>query len=220
MARINLGRDTSGRPLVIDTRTRDKLRTAEAALGFEFTIVQGSYRAGSGAAASAGTHDGGGVIDLRTWNLPASISPHEAVGALRRAGFIAWYRHRGQGFDPHIHAIDYGNPWLHHSAAAQVRMWEQGFNGLASWGRDDHPVRNIPKAVPAKRKAPKPKDWFDMASEADLRKIVREEIRRELNRKIKVRKLGGGKKGVPFRNVLARINNMLTKQEERDRGRG
>ena len=148
MARINLGTDTSGRPLVVDDRTLAKLRAAETALGFRFTIVQGSYRGSAGAAASAGTHDGGGVIDLRTWDLPPGTTPQDAVLALRRAGLIAWYRTTAQGFDPHIHAIDYGNPWLAPAAVVQVRAWEAGLNGLASGGRDDGPRIPVPTDPP------------------------------------------------------------------------
>ena len=148
MKTINLGQDTSGRPLVVDDRTLAKLRLAEERLGFTFTIVQGSYRGGEGAAASAGTHDDGGVIDLRTWNLPAHITPWQALVELRRAGLIAWYRTSAQGFDPHIHAVDYGNPSLHPSAAAQVRAWAMGKNGLANNGPDDGPKVPIPKAPP------------------------------------------------------------------------
>ena len=177
MELITLGLDTSGRPLVVDDRTLATLRAAQAALGFEFTIVQGSYRAGSGAAASAGTHDGGGVIDLRTWNLPAHISPQEAVRALRLAGLIAWYRTNAQGFDPHIHAIDYGNPRLAPSAARQVAAYEAGRNGLASNGPDDGPRVTIPQNPPRE-------DWFDMATEKEVRKIIREELAAQFDKEL------------------------------------
>lgn len=149
MSRTTLGKDSSGRPLVVDDRTLAKLRRAEDRLGHKFTIVQGSWRGGAGAAASAGTHDRGGVIDLRTWDLPSGITPWQALVELRKAGLIAWYRTKVQGFDPHIHAVDYGNPDLHPSALAQVRAWERGENGLASGGPDDGPKVPIPKAPPA-----------------------------------------------------------------------
>lgn len=148
MARVNLGHDSSGRPLVVDDRTLAKLHLAEDRLGHKFTVVQGSWRGGSGAAASAGTHDRGGVIDLRTWNIPASIGVDRAVRELRKAGLIAWYRTPAQGFDPHIHAIDYGNPDLAPSAQRQVVAWQEGANGLASNGRDDGPRVPIPKNPP------------------------------------------------------------------------
>lgn len=167
MNRVNLGHDTSGRPLVVDSRTLAKLRAAEDALAFAFTIVQGSYRGDDGAAASAGTHDRGGVIDLRTWNLPPRIAPQQAVHALRRNGLIAWYRTTAQGFDPHIHAIDYGNPDLSPSAARQVTAWEHGRNGLASNGPDDGPRIPIPKNPPT------PKEWTDVATKEELQEAIR-----------------------------------------------
>lgn len=166
LRRINLGLDTSGRPLVVDARTLAKLRAAEAALGFAFTIVQGSW---SSADASAGTHTGAGAIDLRTWNLPASIPPAEAVRGLRLAGLIAWYRTPAQGFDEHIHAIDYGNPELAPAARTQVAAWEAGRNGLANNGPDDGARVTIPKQPPRK-------DWLTMATENEVRTIVREEV--------------------------------------------
>lgn len=181
MARVNLGTDSSGRPLVVDDRTLAKLRLAESRLGFEFTIVQGSWRGNAGAAASADTHARGGVIDLRTWNLPASISPQEAVTALRRAGLVAWYRTTAQGFDPHIHAIDYGNPDLDPSAARQVTAWEQGRNGLASNGKDDGARVPIPKDPPAEPKTLPPRVQDSLATA--LAEIKRLRAAREVARK-------------------------------------
>lgn len=145
MRRIDLGTDSDGRPLIVDSRTLAKLRHAESELNWKFTIVQGSYRGADGAAASAGTHDAGGVIDLRTWNLPSTISGATAVKFLREAGLIAWYRTPAQGFDQHIHAIDYGNPELSDDAADQVIDYEAGRNGLASNGPDDGAKVLIPK---------------------------------------------------------------------------
>lgn len=146
--KVTLGHDSSGRPLVVDDRTLAKLRLAEKRLGFTFTIVQGSWRGSHGAAASADTHNAGGVIDLRTWNIPPRIGVAKAVRELRLAGLIAWHRTKAQGFDDHIHAIDYGNPWLSPGAQRQVVQWQEGANGLASHGRDDGPRVKIPKDPP------------------------------------------------------------------------
>lgn len=168
----NLGLDTSGRPLRVDDRTLRKLRAAEAALGHTFTIVQGSFRAGAGADASGPTHDKAGVIDLRSWDLPTRISPQKAVLELRRAGLVAWYRTQAQGFDPHFHAVDRGNPDLDPSAARQVTAWEQGRNGLASNGADDGPRVPIPLDPPVEDDMP-----YTEKQIADIvRGVVREEI--------------------------------------------
>ena len=139
-ARISLGKDSSGRDCVVNRRTKQMLDAAETELGAPLTVVQGSYRAGSGAAASAATHDGGGVVDIRTWDLPArGLNVGDVVRELREVGFAAWYRTKAQGFDPHIHAVAIGDKQLHPSAAAQVTAYRKGRNGLASNGPDDGP---------------------------------------------------------------------------------
>ena len=179
LKRITLGRDTSGRPLVVDERTLAKLRHAEAALGLTFTIVQGSW---SNATASANTHARAGAIDLRTWDLPSRVSPQEAVLQLRRSGLIAWYRTTAQGFDPHIHALDYGNPELDPSAARQVTAWEAGRNGLASNGPDDGPRVNIPKDPPGDDMTPAQEKKLDSLA-ADV-KALHERLDNERERDV------------------------------------
>lgn len=147
MTRVTLGRDTSGRPLVLDRTTLDKLAYAEAMSGLTFVIVQGSWRGGAGAQASAGTHDRGGVVDIRSRDFTAAQKA-DALLWLRRAGLIAWLRTPEQGFDEHIHALDYGNPDLDPSAARQVTAWANGRNGLANNGPDDGPRVDVPRTVP------------------------------------------------------------------------
>ncbi|GAB3251403.1 hypothetical protein GCM10027425_09310 [Alteromonas gracilis] len=147
MSRVNLGRDSSGRALIVDQTTLDKLDAAELRLGITLTITQGSYI--NSTAASAGTHAKSGVIDLRTWDLPDRVTREQLVRTLRLCGLIAWLRTKAQGFDEeHVHAIDYGNPGLAPAAAAQVRAWQAGLNGLASAGPDDGPRVQVPKKAP------------------------------------------------------------------------
>lgn len=185
MTIVRLGTDSSGRPLETDDRTLAKLRLAESRLGFTFTIVQGSYRAGHGAAASADTHDKGGVIDLRTWNIPPKIGIAKAVLELRKAGLIAWHRTKAQGFDDHIHAVDYGNPHLSTGAQKQVVQWQEGANGLASHGRDDGPRVKIPKDPPKQNPIPGRKpgmnnvEYGRMLVEAGLKEIAKAPKARE-----------------------------------------
>lgn len=138
--RIDLGHDSSGRPIVINGRTRDMLAAANKKLGFTPVIVQGSYRAGHGASASAGTHDGGGVVDLRVaYGLPARMTANKVVRALREVGFAAWHRTPAQGFDEHVHAVAIGDRDLSPSAHQQVVDYRAGRNGLANHGADDGP---------------------------------------------------------------------------------
>ena len=105
-------------------------------------VVQGSYNAG-GVAASAGTHDGGGAVDLSVSGWSGGRIT-EVLTVLRKRGLIAWYRHPGQGFDPHIHGIDRGAKDLSVGAADQVRRFDNGENGLASHAPDDGPKVPVP----------------------------------------------------------------------------
>jgi hypothetical protein len=109
------------------------LLAAEKILGYQFNVIQGSYNAG-GVAASAGTHDGGGALDV--WGKGGSRVATE-VAALRRVGFAAWGRTPSQGpWGYHIHAIAIGDADLSSGARAQVTEYLNGYNGLAGNGRD------------------------------------------------------------------------------------
>ncbi|AJR18467.1 hypothetical protein GUY44_07190 [Pimelobacter simplex] len=121
-----------------------------------FVVTQGSYQAGAGDPKSAGTHDLGGVVDLRWCGHPVCLR------ALRLAGLAAWHRTRAQGDWPdHIHAVVAGHPRLAASAARQVIAYLARRNGLASNGPDDGPrLSPIPRPVwpwpPAQRKKTRP----------------------------------------------------------------
>lgn len=102
--------------------------------GAQFICTQGSYQGGNGDPLSAGTHDLGGVVDLR-W----TGDDHD-VWALRAAGFAAWHRTPAMGPWPdHIHAVLIGHPYLAASAQRQVESYRAGRNGLANNGPDDGP---------------------------------------------------------------------------------
>lgn len=118
----------------LNQRTLDMLERAEARLGYPLHVIQGSYNAG-GVSASAGTHDGGGALDVS-----ATSNPSEVVRALREVGFAAWHRLPSQGpWSEHIHAIAIGDNEMSAGAATQVREYYAGQNGLASHLPDDGP---------------------------------------------------------------------------------
>src|SRR6478735_1971204 len=99
----------------LNKRTADMLKRAEARLGENLYVIQGSYNAG-GVSQSAGTHDGGGAIDVS-----ATSHPDEVVRQLRESGFAAWHRTPAQGpWSEHIHAIAIGDPELSSGARGQV----------------------------------------------------------------------------------------------------
>lgn len=94
-------------------------------------VTQGGYNR-DGVAASAGTHDGGGVLDL------VQVSD-ATIRLLREAGAAAWHRTPAQGFIHHTHMVLVGCPHVSSGAAHQVAEYRAGRNGLAGRGRDDGP---------------------------------------------------------------------------------
>jgi hypothetical protein len=119
----------------VDWLTRAALEATAKRLGYAdgLTITQGSYNAG-GVAASSGTHDGGGVVDLAPFDHVAKVRE------LRRTGFAAWYRPAIPGLWPaHIHAVLIGNAKLAPSARRQVSAYLARRDGLAGNGPDNGP---------------------------------------------------------------------------------
>src|SRR5690606_22668317 len=100
-----------------------------AAIAGSFSLSQGSFS--TGVAASAGTHDGGGVVDIASGS-------NALVGALRAVGFAAWLRTPAEGFSTHIHAVALGDPTVSAGAAAQIQAYLAGRNGLANNGPDTY----------------------------------------------------------------------------------
>lgn len=130
------GARTSHGGETVNARTDAMLTEAEQRLGLAFELDQGSYNPG-GDPTSAGTHDGGGVVDLAVRDLS---DPDEAVEVLRTVGFAAWYRTPAQGDWPaHIHAVAISDPDLAGPAQHQVGDYYLGRNGLADEGPDDGP---------------------------------------------------------------------------------
>lgn len=154
--RIRLGYDSSGRPIDTDKRQKQAFDQACKKSGVTPTIVQGAYRAGNGAVASAGTHDGGGVFDLRTWNL-TTTQRQAFQRASRSIGGTCWYRTPSQGFDYHMHDGLLGHKTASSGLKQQFSMYKAGYNGLASWGRDDFWRPNPIPRFRYKKKRSKPR---------------------------------------------------------------
>jgi hypothetical protein len=129
----------------VNKRTYGMLKAAEKIYGKSFKVSQGSYNAG-GVSASAGTHDGGGAIDISASEL-SNEERQNTVKALRQVGFAAWLRTPAQAnWGYHIHAIAIGDTDLSPGAQSQVEDYFNGFNGLAGNGKDSHP--NIGRPIP------------------------------------------------------------------------
>ncbi|MFI9788723.1 peptidoglycan-binding protein [Kitasatospora sp. NPDC051984] len=123
----------------VNTRTQNMLTEAERLLGgTHLTLDQGSYNPG-GDPTSAGTHDGGGVVDINVDGMSASTRTAVAQ-ALRQVGFAAWVRNPTQGNWPwHIHAAAISDTDLATQAQNQTGDYYLGLNGLANHGADDGP---------------------------------------------------------------------------------
>jgi hypothetical protein len=135
-------RVTLGGGVVLNRRT-NRMKKAAANiirkhLNCKLAVVQGSYNAG-GVSASAGTHDGGGAMDVSV-NRGCGLHHAATVKALRQVGFAAWYRPTLPGqWEHHIHAIAVSDPDLSSGAQDQVVDYYHGRNGLASHGPDNGP---------------------------------------------------------------------------------
>jgi peptidoglycan hydrolase-like protein with peptidoglycan-binding domain len=128
--------------VVINTRTRSMLAEAKRLLGRDLALDQGSYNPG-GDPTSAGTHDGGGVVDVSVKGM-SSATRVSVARALRRVGFAAWVRSPGQGDWPwHIHAAAINDTDLSGQAQHQIADYYLGLDGLAGRGPDDGPKVTI-----------------------------------------------------------------------------
>lgn len=120
----------------VNTRTADMLRAADAMLSWSITLTQGSYSPGN--PDSAGTHDGGGVVDISVSGL-STTQRWQFVKALRTVGFAAWLRTPSDGFPYHIHANAISDPDMSRVARDQVNDYYFGRNGLANNAADNTP---------------------------------------------------------------------------------
>ncbi len=128
--------------VTINARTNRMKKAAGALMRTKFNctidVVQGSYNAG-GVSASAGTHDGGGAMDISV-KRGCGLQKTAMVAALRHVGFAAWYRPTLPGtWEEHIHAIAISDTDLSSGAAAQVADYWFGRDGLAGHGADTGP---------------------------------------------------------------------------------
>ena len=125
------------RGVTLDERTLSALRWAERKYiavapkrRKPWRLGQGSYSQGS---LSAGTHAGGGAVDIMFAGLTKK-QQRATTKWLRRAGFAAWSR-VGPGWSPgneHAHGILRGHRTASPQAKAQVVAYDAGRDGLVS----------------------------------------------------------------------------------------
>lgn len=129
---------TIWRGVVLDERSAAMMDEVAQLVEPYLVPTQGAYSNG-GVAASAGTHDGGGSIDLSA----AELTPdqrYDVVYNMRRVGWAAWLRTPAQAnWGYHIHAIAVNCDDLSYGAYDQVEQYFNGTNGLYLKGQDDGP---------------------------------------------------------------------------------
>lgn len=129
-------RRTTHRGAVVTHRMAAMLKAAEKITGFAILLGQGSYNVG-GVGASAGTHDReAGDARICTLDKRGQLRPLtederiDLVVALKRVGFACWYRPAVKGlWGAHVHMIPIGGD-LSPAAAAQVKAFDAGRDGL------------------------------------------------------------------------------------------
>lgn len=158
-----------GRGQVVSERVAALLVDARKAAGLKPTdayVVQGSWADGS---LSAGTHSGGGAIDLSVRGLSLR-QQWKMIRALRERNVCAWLRTTRYGWTKgdHIHGIVRDEPGLSVAAKAQVQAYDAGLNGLANRGKDPH---SRPKQKPFVMADPWPLGRQKMVKDGEVHTI-------------------------------------------------
>lgn len=130
------GIDTSGRKILMTAHMADWWEGVVAELGFRPTIVQGAFmsRLGGGAAESAGYHDLGGCLDVRTWDLIGE-QIDRMIRVTRSRGGGSWRRDESPlhgGMDSQCHITLGSDSPLSPGARASWASYLAGRNGLAN----------------------------------------------------------------------------------------
>lgn len=116
-----------------DARTRDMLKELDARTpDIPIHFTQGSYSDGS---LSAGTHSGGGAVDISVHGLTLD-QILTIIKIANEIGFEAsWHRTRPEWTKgDHIHMLATGAPDLGDVAKNQIEAVRDGFNGLGHLG--------------------------------------------------------------------------------------
>lgn len=124
------------RGVTLNRRTARMMTEVQSQVKFRIRPTQGSYSRSVGA--SAGTHDGGGAIDISVNGL-TQRQIVRMVRKMRTVGFAAWYRPPLPGvWGAHVHGIAIGTRDLAPIAARQVIAYRNGRDGLRGNRVDIH----------------------------------------------------------------------------------
>ena len=146
MARDNVNQRVLFDGRTVTVRTRDALLYAQRIWRERgrhhkrICLAQGSFSNSVGA--SAGTHAGDAVVDIRTTGVGLTASETTSLlKALRDTGFAAWIRDHRDGMPPHIHACLIADPEMAPAAKAQCVEYDKGLNGLVNRAKDRNSYR-------------------------------------------------------------------------------
>lgn len=116
---------------VVNERTQDmflearRLMKSRNQTGWAMIVTQGGYCGAGCAGTSHGTHNGGGIIDVRIIDTSSQTVIDNRLKALRDVGFAAWQR------SDHIHAVainDYQMAWtVHGDTTPPADVLDQGY---------------------------------------------------------------------------------------------
>lgn len=165
------GTDAYGRPVLMTAFLRDWWEGVVDQLGFRPQILQGAFmsRLGGGAAASSGAHDLGGCLDVQTEGF-TTAQVDRLVWTCRTNGAAAWRRDetpRHGSMPPHCHVTLGADRPLSDMAQISWNSYVSGGDGIAG-PYPDYERRPVPLILTP------PKDWFAMATKADLKAAIRE----------------------------------------------
>lgn len=170
---------------LMDRKTQAFLEAMEAELGYELTVLQGCYNPG-GVAASGGTHDGGGVVDL------APADHERKVKVARALGAFAWFRPElwidgKRVWGDHVHLGIRNHGRLAAAARAQQADYDAtpARNGLASHAPD--PTWHPRPAVTFTYPKPKPATTRVITANVPIRKLTADEMAAALDAVLKHR---------------------------------
>lgn len=122
----------------LNQRTADLLDMWQFNTLTDFYVVQGSYN--SGVSQSAGTHDGGGALDISTANLGDIKHKKWVVKQGRLACFMAYLRPTISGlWNEHIHAGALGDQEASSGLENQFGEYRNGEDALAGYSPDPDP---------------------------------------------------------------------------------
>ena len=209
----------------LDAVAAEVTRMTKAAGVPDFNVTPipgcGSYQTST--KASAGTHAGGGAVDINAEGL-TDKQARILESAARKWGGTAWFRPRTSptgyvyGWQRHVHILRSDCGDLAYAAGKQVKAYRAGLNGLANngpdtgnrswvnatWGALADLASTIGDIAGTITTPPTPAPEEDiMATAAELRQIISDELDARRVRDAADRVLGG----IPAGSALSRTVN-------------